>query len=370
MGALRRFVRGIAIASGANQSFAPNWSTEATESYADPNTTDPTTVAVSWGTDPELNAMDQDLTQTTGAKTHLGALLTFTVTPPDTFGGALVKLRPTYAVTEFPLLEMWTFDGSTWTLRRRVQITNVSFLGTRSGEAKVFDLILSQQLTGVTKVWITMSPSNPTGTQANAFLAIHLYGSCNEDVVIPDGNHKLPNPGYPHAGSGVPECKDMDPTLYSCSDPPGSGSPTTFPFPPFTLPLNTKDFVKANFSRKLYTCPQSKAFAFYFGNIPSGGSIRVTAHVVNYPGLQFNNAVGAAGSQVTTQTISADGVQIWWVQPGTGFGWPLQGRPNDYLPGDALIEFTFEPLGDMTIFNLLDVFLWFFTVLPVESEVC
>lgn len=368
--ALRRFVRGTSTATGANANFAPNWSLSATESYADPNTTDPDSIDVSWGTDPEVATQDQDLTQTTGQKTHLGALIKFTAGAPDQFGGALVKLKPTYAVGETPLLEMWTYDGSTWTLRRRVQITNVSFLGTRTGEAKVFDLILSQSLTGVTKVWITMAPSAPTGTQANAFLGVHLYGACNEEVVIPDGNRRLPDPGYPNAGSSVPECQDMDPTLYSCSDPPGDGTPTTFAFPPFTLPLNTNDFLATNFSRRLYTCPQKKAFAFYFGNIPSGGSIRVTAHVVNYPGLKFNDAVGAGGSTVTTQTISADGVMIWWVEPGTGFGWPLQSRANDYLPPDCIIEFTFEPLGDMTIFNLLDVFLWYFAVLSDENEVC
>lgn len=364
--ALRRLVRGINTTisgSGNSISFTPNWSLDATETYDNPNTTDPFSGAMTWGTDPEINSQDQDFTITTGAITHLGALMTFTAGAPDAFGGALVKLRPTYAVGETPLLEMWTYDGATWTLRRRVQITNVSFLGTRSGEAKVFDLILSQQLAGVVSVWITMAPSSPQGTQLNNFLAIHLYGSCNEQVTTPGGNKKLPVPGYPSAVDNQPECDDLDAVEYTCPDPTG-----TFNYPPFVFNLNTSTLVAANFSKAVHLCPQRKGFSFYFGNIPTGGSIEVSIAVLDYPGLQFTSDL-AGTMATTTQTISADGVMHWFVKPGTGFGWPAQSIARDYLPTGVHLILTFQPKGDLTVFQLLDIFLWFF-MLQVISEVC
>lgn len=158
---------------------------EATETYDENN---PATGPVSWGTDAEIESQNQAMTATTGDKSHLGALITFTPDLPDLFNGAYVKIRPVYAGNETPAIELWTHNSvsGAWEKNRRVSISNL-LVGVRSTEAKVFRLILdSGGLDNIDQVWITMAPSSPLGSQANAFLAIWMYGTCNERVFTPD----------------------------------------------------------------------------------------------------------------------------------------------------------------------------------------
>lgn len=361
--ALRRLVRGIeTVATPGGYLNSPNWALEATETYVDGS---PATAPVSWGTAAERDSQNQDFTLTTGAIQHLGALMTFeSGRIPDGFGGVIVKVKPTYTAPEAPFIEVWTQDADTtdWTRRRAVNMSDLA-VGTRSGEAKIFELLFSSQLENVAAVWVTMKPSSPLGSQVMRFLAIHLYGSCDSDVNTPDGGgEKLPEPEGPTEG---PHDCEMDPTLWECEEPPAPGP---VPFPPFTRTLHTKNFLFPDFTEDGYFCPQSRGISFFFGNIPAGGSIKVDVRTPGQTQLRFD--------QGTSQTISADGVMIWRVSAGTGYfgtkgNWPSNASNGSYLPPDAILEFTFTPQGDLTTLGLLDVLLFFFAAESLrDSEVC
>lgn len=202
-----------------------NYTLEQTSAYDDDN---PPSTDASWGTDQEIADMDQGLEQTGLELTRQGAHLTF-VNTPDHFHGAVVKIRPSYTGLEAPFLEMWTYNGTAWTKRKRIPLTNV-FVGTPSDTAKIFDLRLSVQLDDVTEVWITMDPGG-VGTPSNRFLAIHLFGECDIPLVIPDPCDVDPEE----------LCPDLDPCVADPDDcitppyvpPPPVGSP---PIPPWDFP--------------------------------------------------------------------------------------------------------------------------------------
>lgn len=363
--ALRRLVRGIETVVGPNASSnTPNWTLEATETY---NAASPGAGPVSWGTAAERDSQNQDFTLTTGEITHLGALMTFVDGRiPDGFGGVITKVRPSYTAPEAPFIEVWTQDATSlvWTRRRSVNMSDLA-VGTRSGEAKIFELLFSSQLTNVGAVWVTMAPSAPLGTQVMRFLAIHLYGSCDTDLNTPDGGgEELPEPCETPEECRLPGPHDceMDPTLWECEEPPAPGP---VPFPPFTRELHTENFIPDTFSETAYACPQARGIVFYFGNIPVGGSIKVDVATPGQTQLRFDEG--------TSQTISADGTMTWTVSAGTGyFGrgtWTANGLNGSYLPPDAILLFTFTPLGDVTVLGLLDILLFFFAA-ETLTEVC
>lgn len=204
-----------------------NYTLQATSAY---NASAPAATTSSWGTAGDVALMDRPMETPSGTVDHEGALVTF-ARFPHFFNGAYVKLLPTFGTLEDPAIELWTQDATTlvWTKRRRVSMANI-FTGTRSDVAKVFNLTIFSNLTNVGQVWITMDPSG--GTPTNRFIALHLFGECEQTLVVPnpcdvedDPNFcDLPPPGTPpDPGSGPPD----DP-----AEPPPVGPPPGPPWPP------------------------------------------------------------------------------------------------------------------------------------------
>lgn len=374
-GALRRLVYG--------QGTTKNWTLQATTTY---NGALPADSPSAWpGT---VSEMEQDFRATTNQQTALGALITFTPNVPDGFGGAVVKIATTYT-TESPRLELWTHTSGGWTLRRSILISNL-VVGARSGEAKVYDLLLDiDQLTGVDKVWITIKP---TGAETNVFYAIHPYGSCDTDVALPSCAQ--------FEGGCLPEIECLDPTTWTtdpdCSPPEPSsidGSCSGCPFPDpvpsgtinlpgitleFTVPASDYTFTPS-FGYGYTGAPcnagirrPNLGFAMIFGDIPVGGSVLV--EYLPTSGVQFNDdastlEAAATGAAVFSQEISALGTMVWRIKAGTGFFTPFGGLQASALNGGlfpppsqvASYRFRFTPRGNLNLLQLLDILAFFWT---------
>lgn len=285
--------------------------------------------------------MDQDFTNTTGEHAAEGAKLTFVSFPQD-FWGCLVKIKPTYASSENPKLELWTHAGTTWTKRRSITLSDLS-VGTRSGEARVFDLLLDAPVQGVTDVWVTM---NPDGTSTNSFLGIQLYGDCATSPDIPP----VENPpeieiDWPYENPGTPD----DPTPV---------------FPGFTIKRSMNDYLAAGYDPFSYQALSTVGIGMVFVMTP-GQSIDVT--VTSTGGFKFSDATPTGPqSEVKTQTRSGSGTLQWYVLKGTGWDFGGAVAPM-YLKDSEELTFTFTPKGDLTAVQLLDILYWAFTTYSLSD---
>lgn len=178
----------------------------------------PAATTTTW---PDSTSMDVDFVipnpTTVSAE---GVLVTFTRLP-DTFLGAMVKIKPTYdtSIGEAPAFEMWTHSvAGGWVRRRHIDLTNV-FVGVPTGTFKVLDLTFFPFLRDVNQVWLTMAPGT-TGAPSMAFAAIQLYGQC--DGALRDDHGRGP------AGA----CSDPTDPFYTGFDDEGNPCPGTTFGPP------------------------------------------------------------------------------------------------------------------------------------------
>lgn len=376
-GALRRLVYG--------QGTVKNWTVESTTTY---NGADPADSPVAWGGDE--TDLERDFRATTNPETSLGALITFTPNVPDGFGGVLVKVSVTYT-TESPRLELWTHSGSTWTLRRSILVSNI-VVGARSGEAKVYDLLLSSQLDDVDQVWVTLKP---TGAESMDFIALHPYGSCDTDINLPTCEN--------FTGGCIPEIECLDPTTWvtnpdceppepsevdgSCEDCPfpDPNPEGTIEFPPFVLDIAGEAASQYTFISTFgwgYTVvcgaitPGTRlpavGFDMIFGDIPTGGSVLV--EYIPESTVQFNDDASSLYAPSTdpavySQEISAAGTMVWRIVQGTGFTTPFGGVQADSIngglfPPPAVVptyKFRFTPKGTLNVLQLFDILAFFWT---------
>lgn len=377
--ALRRLVYG--------QGTVRNWTLQKTTTFV---VGSPADSPIAWpGT---VDDMEQDFRATTGSQTALGALITFTPNIPDGFGGVIVKVATTYGLLDTPRIELWSHTvAGGWVLKRSVLITNLD-IGARSTEAKIYDLTIGQQLAGVDKMWVTIKP---TSTESNLFYAIHPYGSCDADPVLPSCTSFqggcLPEADCldPDSWETDPDCSPPEPSTDDGSDPngpfPDPLPPTTIDFPPFELdiagppasryafrtapPFAGRGWVLVN------NCVGSLentevGFDMIFGDIPTGGSVLV--EYVPTSTLAFSQTSDPTDPAVYSQTISAAGTMIWRIKSGTGFYTPLgQGATTDpagvaaglFFPPSiqASYRFRFTPKGTLSLLNLLDILAFFWT---------
>lgn len=298
IGFVRRLAR-LSLTSEAVPVLAENWTTEETTTYV-PAT--PAVGAVAWGG--TIANLDRDFTKTGSTRTALGALLTFVHKPEanalgqhGSLAGAIVKVAVTYAAGSTAALELWSLKGVTWTKRRRVAIAQLA----RSGDVVVFDLTGPVLDTSdVDAYWVTLAPD--LGTETLTWTILHLFGICPNDPVTPD----CP-PGTPPENCAAPEC-GVDVEDWVCQPPPDEpAAPTTDPFVLPPIP------VKIPFPPSRLGCsggqPPFNVLRMTFGEIPTGGSILVTA--VSAQGVTF--------VQGYTQTISAPGDLDWKVLSGFHF---------------------------------------------------
>lgn len=338
-----------------------NWTTEATETYV------PATPAVtpsSWGTTAEIANLDRDFDATGSTKLHLGALLTIT-DAPDRLWGAQVKAQVTYGASDAPKLELWTFDATNgWVLRRRLAVSALA----RSGDPTVFDLVLATPLTGVSKVWITL---NPTSTETNTWVELHLYGDC--DTLLdpgdcaqfsepPDCTLGWPAGEPPPGGIDFPPWDPQDPLLEPIPGiPPGSSPPTDFELPPVTLavPMPTT-YVHQN-GQWGHTCPAPAIIRFYY-SIRAGSSARIS--VLSAPGIVFDNtSVIVSGSSFVDFTVTS------------GFSPDGIAPRGPFLPPRQILSEVTFALTPRINFSILDFFDWesfliTYDIVYFGSEVC
>lgn len=207
---------------------ATNYTLFATSGY-DANNPPGTTSA--W---PDSLAMDQSFTQVPFVTvTELGALVEFNRFP-DTFLGAMVKIKPTYdtSIGEAPIFEMWTnSDADGWVKRRSIALTNV-FVGVPTGTYKVLDLTFFPFLRGITQVWLTLNPGT-AGAPTVEFVSIQLYGQC-------DGSLR-----NDHGGGPGGACDDPTDPFYTGFDNEGNPCPGTTFGPPTSPDPPTLDVCNA-----------------------------------------------------------------------------------------------------------------------------
>lgn len=327
IGFVRRLAR-QSLSSAFTPALADNWTTEETSAYSEVT---PAAGAVAWGG--TVANLDRDFTKTGSTHTALGALLTFVHKPESnslgqkgSLGGVIVKVTPTYSTGSAAALELWTLAGATWTKRRRVPLATLC----RTGETIIVDLtgpILSTDL--VDAYWVTMDPDLPGDTLS--WVVLHAYGVCLNDPVTPP----CP-PGTPPEDCGAPEC-GVDVEDWTCLDPPDETDPAPAA-DPFVLPPIP---VKIPFPPARLGCTAGQApfnvLRFTFGEIPTGGSILVTA--VAAQGITF--------VQGFTQTISAPGDMDWKVLSGFNFTpGPAQVFPTRTAWDPALVVLSFYPKVD------------------------
>lgn len=391
---LRRFVLG--------QDTTKNWTLQKTTTFV---VGSPADSPIAWpGT---VSDMEQDFRATTGAQTALGALLTFT-TIPDGFGGVIVKVATTYGVSDLPRIELWSHTvAGGWVLRRSVLISNLD-IGARSGEAKIYDLTLSTQLTLVDKFWVTIKP---TSTESNTFLAIHPYGSCDIDIVLPTCDSFeggcLPEAECldPATWTTDPDCSAPEPSTLDGSDPdgpfpdPNPDATVPFEFPPFLLDINGPPASRYAFGQTVPGGPRGwyvknncvgsienteVGFAMIFGVIPTGGSVLV--EYLPSSTLKFSSTADPTDPAVFSQTISVAGTMNWRIKSGTGFYTPSgsQGATTDpagtaaglfypppFYPIQEFYRFRFTPKGTLSAFQLFDILAFFWTTtFLVSSRLC
>jgi hypothetical protein len=269
------------------------------------------------------------------------------------FGGAIVKIQPTFGAGSTAAIEVWTLAGATWTKRRRVTLPNLC----RSGETIVIDLtgpVLDTDQ--VDAYWITLAPD--VGTETITWLACHLYGICPNDPVTPD----CP-PGTPPEECDAPQC-DIDIATGVCRK--DTGDPDPFHFPPIPVKIPNPGSYSKSGSDYFHNCPRPTVLRMIFGDIPSGGSVTVT--VANAHGVTF--------AEGFSQVISAPGNMDWTV--ATGF---LAKNPGVIQP--AFPPRQLEPTTDfvfsrqlagvedlVALGNLLNILVYWWTYDFAYVEVC
>ena len=335
-----------------------NWTTEETTTY---DAMDPADSPAPWGG--TVANLDRDFTLTGSTHAALGLLATF-VNKPEAAGGvsgslagAIVKVIPTFAAGSACALELWTLQGSTWTKRRRVPLGTL----VRSGDTIIIDL--TGPVLGTSAVdayWITLAPD--IGTETLTWVSCHLYGICPNDPVTPD----CP-PGTPPEDCGAPEC-GVDFEDWVCLDPPEEPDPpavtgTPFAFPPVLVKIPNPTYTHVSLGY-FHNCPRPTEIRMYFGELPRGGSVKVT--VANANGVEFAEGV--------EQTISAPGTMTWTV--AVGFH-PTNAPATNALPPAAespTTDFLFTRQLEASAFaaagNLLDILTYFWTYDIGYIEVC
>lgn len=333
---------------------AVNWTTQATTTYDRNN---PAQDPMTWGTAVEIGYLDRRFTATGNETTHLGLLATFVNKPDRTFYGAQVKVRPTYTGTANPFLECWTLLGTTWTLRRRVNVRAIARSGDTIVQDLTFDGLRAEDRPDA--IWITLDTATDVSL---TWLVCHLYGDCTSDPVTPD----CP-PGVDPEDCNVPECS-ADPTDFICTPiplPPDLPPTDPFPFPPILIDIGMPTtYVLEDDGSYSHACPGPTGIRMTFGELPTGGSVVVT--LVDAAGLVF-----AEGTQ---QTISAPGVMNWTISQGYG---PLNpnigsGSALGYLPPREVtdhVTFSFTRKA-ASPFTLLDILVYFWTYDLVYEELC
>lgn len=333
-----------------------NWTVQETTTYV-PAT--PANGAAAWGG--TVADLDRELTATGSTHAALGALLTF-ITKPEanslgqrgSFGGVVIKVIPTFAAGSACAIEVWSLKGAAWTKRRRVPLGRL----VRSGDTIVLDLTGPVLDTlDVDAYWITLALD--IGTETLTWVACHVYGICPNDPVTPD----CP-PGTPPADCDAPEC-GVDVTDWTCQSPPEeTDPPDPFVFPPILVKIpNPTSYTHISLGY-FHNCPRPTEIRMFFGELPSGGSVKVT--VANANGVTFAEGV--------EQTIAAPGTMTWTV--ATGFH--AQNAPaTQALPPAAeaaTTDFLFTRQLSASAFavagNLLDILLYFWTYDIAFIEVC
>jgi hypothetical protein len=226
-----------------------NYTLQETSSY---NALDPAGTVSSWGSTPDVEAMDLSFSTPFAELTPLtkqGVLITFERTL-SYFSAVSVKVKPTYDTEagEDPYFEMWVFTDA-WVLAYSRQFASPFSDGIPTGRRRYMDFTLSSDLAGVSKVWVTMNPGNE-GAPSLDWLCIHVFGKCTNVPVTPGDCADDPtvdcipeqrcetNPLLCEVP--ILDCEDIDPTGELCNDPPYDwpGPPKTGPDPivPRTLP--------------------------------------------------------------------------------------------------------------------------------------
>lgn len=331
------------------------WTTQATTTYDSNN---PAASPGSWGSTPQVALLDRDLDATGSLTSHLGALITFS-SRPDFFWGVIVKVIPTYSTLEDPKLEMWTFDGVTWTKRRRVDMPAL----VRSGDSVVVDLTLSTPQQDVQAVWVTLAP---TAAETLSWIALHLYGDCEVQIATPDC------PAFSTPPDCSIDCDTLFPDWDCDPEDPTPPPATPFPFPPVTINVPMPHYTKLG-NHYTDSCPTPNSIFMRFDIRRPTAGVRVS--VIFSPGITWSGGLSDPNVVVnspTQQTITGSGTMVWKVDEGF-FMYFTNNAPkgNGYLPPDDVLPFVtflFTPLGDFTVLDLLDwnQFLFFYQVVPFE----
>lgn len=366
VGFIRRLAR-TSAESGNTLTTVENWTTQETDTY---DANDPADGPAPYGG--TVANLDRVLTATGSGYTVLGLLLTFVNKPPGnqfgqtgSFGGVIVKVTPTFPTGSTAALEVWSLQGSTWTKRRRIPLAGL----VRSGETVVIDALGPVlATTAVDAYWVTLAPD--IGSETITWLACHVYGICLNDPVTPD----CPPGTEPEECDG-PEC-GVDYESWVCLDPPEEPNPPSFPFTLAPIP------VKIAFPPARAGCSSSEPpfnrLTMTFGDIPSGGSVVVTA------------PVGYVFTEGSEQTISAPGDLTWTIESGIPFSpggpgvivfptstqWPAALGPNysRLFTNEDGMTFLFTRRLDASVFatagNLLNILMYYWTTGYEVTYVC
>lgn len=156
----------------------PAWTIEKTTTY---NTASPAASPAAFAT--TATAFDGvDLDSGSIVETAIGALITFDAAAlPAAFVGVRVRATPTYTGAGRSL-DLWTYNGTSWTRQTHVSISADQNDGVSSGSSRIFELWLDAPVTGVTKVWVTFTSTAVTN---GGFCALHLYESRAETTTNP-----------------------------------------------------------------------------------------------------------------------------------------------------------------------------------------
>lgn len=360
IGFVRRLARQslkVTYISGSNAFpvLTDNWTTQETTTY---NPLLPANAPVAYsGTVADL---DRILTDTGSGHTVFGLLLTFVAKPEGTsagqhgsFGGAIVKVTPTFAAGSTAAFEVWSLKGATWTKRRRIALAGL----VRSGETIVIDATGPVLDTSdVDAYWLTLAPD--LGTETLTWLACHVYGICLNDITFPD----CP-PGTPPEDCDEPGC-DIDITTGLCTTL-TPATPDPFVFPPVLVKIPNPTTYVLSAGKYFHNCPRPTTIRMTFGDIPSGGSVTVTP----VPASSITYVEG------TSQTISAPGNMDWTV--ATGFVAANSGSDPALYPAaiipttDFLFTRQLASIDALVVAgNLLSILMYFWTAELAYQEVC
>lgn len=194
-----------------------NYTVEATSNYVEAS---PAATTAAW-TDPTI--LDQSVYEPGAlSEAHQGCLLTF-VRFPTVLTGIMAKLVVTYDTSagESPAIEFWTEDTlNGWRKISRYLLVNI-FEGAANGESKIYDVSIYPNLTGCTRIWVTLDPGL-VGTPTMAFKSLSVYGLCDTKKKYKPNEEWDPcaDPNDPHY-SGLDE--NGDPCIPIPDDSGGDG---------------------------------------------------------------------------------------------------------------------------------------------------